>query len=346
MKRLPIDSPIDCAGRTDSSNGPGRHNIEVSRFKAPIEMETEVTFSSGFRARGFTAIELLVVIAIVALLVSLLLPVMSSARETAKAVKCGSNLHGLNLAQSAYVNDNAQYFTAAGGSSTGNAAIPACDTGGVSWDDLLGGGGYDGRSLTQAQMASGIRYIPGNPNFVVNDIKIIQNLYHCPSHKSLQDVPTSQWFARSYEINAGGGVDMRAGDGTNPSGFNFLRGISNLAWSRRTEDLPDPANTFLFVEGDFPSLGGETVGDISVPSFGNPYQQTGMWSTFGQAAVLPFHGQNTAWNYLLSDGHVKMMNPLDTYGTGNYGGPSPDGYVSPPRADRGANGYWTALKGD
>ena len=41
----------------------------------------------------------LVVIAIVALLVSLLLPVMSSARETAKAVKCGSNLHGLNLAQ-------------------------------------------------------------------------------------------------------------------------------------------------------------------------------------------------------------------------------------------------------
>jgi prepilin-type N-terminal cleavage/methylation domain-containing protein/prepilin-type processing-associated H-X9-DG protein len=64
------------------------------------------------RFSGFTLIELLVVIAIISLLVSILLPSLSKAKELAYRAVCSTNLHSIVLAQEQYCSDYDGYFPA------------------------------------------------------------------------------------------------------------------------------------------------------------------------------------------------------------------------------------------
>lgn len=78
----------------------------------------------GQRAPRFTLIELLVVIAIIAILVSMLLPGLGRARETARRTACGSQLRNLGVATVAYADDytgSLPWTTMAGAVRDGNS---------------------------------------------------------------------------------------------------------------------------------------------------------------------------------------------------------------------------------
>lgn len=89
-----------------------RSFLNVHLFKG-ITMDRHVfvtTTHPSAKHGGFTLIELLVVISIIALLVAILLPSLSRAKQSATVIQCGSNERQQGIALTAYLTDNKGYY--------------------------------------------------------------------------------------------------------------------------------------------------------------------------------------------------------------------------------------------
>ena len=96
--------------------------------------------------RGFTLVELLVVIGIIALLISILMPALSAAKERANRIKCAANLRTIGQGLMLYANDNKGAYPR---TNSTNTAGYTCFTGAAATDPF-GPGGPTANDVTAA----------------------------------------------------------------------------------------------------------------------------------------------------------------------------------------------------
>ena len=141
------------------------------------------------RIRGFTLVELLVVIGIIALLISILLPSLSKARQQANRVACASNLRQLGMAMLGYTNDNKDYFPHCAGQ---NIQLPTAQAAGAPYDWLYWERNSDNpkRDITQSSI---VPYIGGS---------FTPKVFICPSDDTTyRSRPLDGPYRYSYTMN-------------------------------------------------------------------------------------------------------------------------------------------------
>jgi len=210
------------------------------------------------RRKGFTLVELLVVIGIIALLISILLPSLNRARETANRVKCGSNMRQIGQAILLYANENKGNYPRTRYNST-------ISTANGSWD------------ITNTNTAVDPFVPPGSGKIKDNDVipaifllirtqDITPEVFVCPSSNDEKDIygtaagisaqckvsftkkenlsysmanmyPDTTAVNNSYKLNATTGAEFAIAADKNPAGASGYTGLGTTNESSSSKDM-------------------------------------------------------------------------------------------------------------
>ena len=234
------------------------------------------------RTIGFTLIELLVVIAIIAILAAVLFPVFATAREKARQTTCASNLKQMGLAFVQYSQDFDEKFPTGMASSTPLGASQQ-----VAW-----------------------------PPQLYPYVKSI-GMYQCPDDVSKAAAPSggSTFFVVSYAVNANlttssspswqPNTGISISQLTAPVKTVLLCEVASSAVEYNQTNVINTANGYCTWGEDG---GGVRYSDTSVMSTG--CLATGTFQNVTPASPTHFCStarHTEASNYLLMDGHVKLL---------------------------------------
>jgi prepilin-type N-terminal cleavage/methylation domain-containing protein/prepilin-type processing-associated H-X9-DG protein len=229
--------------------------------------------------RGFTLIELLVVIAIIAVLISLLLPAVQSAREAARRIQCTNNLKQIGLALMNYESANSVFppttiLTPSPAGGFGNYIYVSA------WSPVARSTPY----MEQSAIYNSINFYftyDDPPNLTVTQTQLSFN--YCPSDPAdhidnatmggTGDATTSygtsngDWYV--YSVNWGSTPPAQGPRNRSLFGPNFSRTIASV-----TDGL---SNTIMAAEGTIGHLQARHCGDST--NGGSPSDPTtGTWS--------------------------------------------------------------------
>jgi prepilin-type N-terminal cleavage/methylation domain-containing protein len=205
-------------------------------------------------ARAFTLVELLVVIAIIGVLVSLLLPAVQTARESARRMRCANSLKQLGLAVHNYVDIHNSIPIGHMYRGHFDGDINDADGGtGFGWGAAILP--YLEQNALYAQFDQRLPISSRNPSRNLTLAQTPLTIFSCPSDLkpknwndgAVTNSATSSYKAcgSSYDGWSGGGV----GANINRNRFNGMFDRDNRAGSLRFAEITDgTSNQFLIAE--------------------------------------------------------------------------------------------------
>ncbi len=234
---------------------------------------------------GFTLIEMIVVIAVIGVLMSLLLPALSGARNRAHASACQSNLRQFALAFQMYAQDHQDAILP----NRDGEAIPLGETWVEGWLGLPGPDATNTQHLRRSLLGP---YLGG------------PELWRCPAPRDPTVIGIRQGRVRTLSLNAFMGSPVE---------------VAHATTYQRVGDIvrPSPAEALVFVD--------ERIDTINDASFGLQWnfeeKQPGNWVLRDKPSAE--HG--TGANLTFADGHVKLRKWRDqrTVGAPRDDSPSP-----------------------